>query len=172
MQGDSMPSSFIQPISIAALALAAVGAALPARAQSVDAMAWLAGCWRGHFGEAGTVEQWLPPAGGTMLGMSRTVRQGRTVEFEFLQLRPLQDGALALMPQPAGKPATVFRLLSSGPREAVFENPAHDFPQRIAYARPEDSRLLASIEGLRNGVPRRIEFAFSRVACEDALRQD
>lgn len=168
----STPSSaFVRQFPIAALALAAVCAPLSARAQAVEGMAWLAGCWRGHFGEAGTVEQWLPPAGGTMLGMSRTVRQGKTAEFEFLQLRQLQDGTLALMPQPAGKPATVFRLLSSGPQEAVFENPAHDFPQRIAYARPEDARLLASIEGLRNGTLRRIEFAFTRVACEDAARQ-
>lgn len=166
-----MPSSLIRPIPLAALTLAAACAALPARAQSVNDMAWLAGCWRGHGGEAGTVEHWLAPAGGTMLGMSRTVRQGKTVEFEFMQLRQLPDGTLALMPQPSGRPATVFRLLSSGPREAVFENPTHDFPQRIAYARQEDSRLLASIEGLRNGAPRRIEFAFSRVACEDAASQ-
>lgn len=166
-----MPSTVIRPIALAALALAAVCTSSAVRAQSVDDMAWLAGCWRGHGGEAGTVEQWLAPAGGTMLGMSRTVRQGKTAEFEFMQLRQLPDGTLALMPQPSGRPATVFRLLSSGPREAVFENPAHDFPQRIAYARPEDSRLLASIEGLRNGTPRRIEFAFSRVACEDAARQ-
>ncbi|MBB2486186.1 hypothetical protein H5407_13265 [Mitsuaria sp. WAJ17] len=165
-----MPSSRIRPIPPAALALAAACAALPARAQSVDGMAWLAGCWRGHFGEAGTMEQWLPPAGGTMLAMSRTVRQGKTVEFEFLQLRQLQDGTLALMPQPAGRPATVFRLLSAGPQEAVFENPAHDFPQRIAYTRSDESRLLVSIEGLRNGTTRRIEFTFSRVGCEDELQ--
>ena len=162
-----MPSSLIRTVPLAALTLAAACAALPARAQSVDSMAWLAGCWRGEFGESGTVEHWQPPAGGSMLGMSRTIRQGRMVEFEFLQLKLLPDGILALVPQPAGRPPTVFRLLSSGPQEAVFDNPAHDFPQRIRYARSDESSLLASIEGLRNGATRRIEFAFVRVGCED-----
>lgn len=159
-----MRSFPLHPSLAAALVLA--GTCLTARAQSVDGMAWLAGCWRGHFGEAGTVEHWLPPAGGTLLGMSRTVKNGRTVEFEFLQIRPLADGTLALLPQPSGRPATVFRLRSSGPQEAVFENPEHDFPQRIAYARPEPSHLVARIEGTRNGSTRHIEFNFSRVACE------
>jgi len=48
----------------------------------------------------------------------------------------------------------------------VFENPEHDFPRRISYARPDESRLLASIEGPRNGTPRRIEFVFTRIACD------
>lgn len=142
-------------------------AAAPLSAQPVEQMAWLAGCWRGQFGESGTVEQWLPPAGGTMLGVSRTVRQGRTTEFEFMRLQQLPDGTLAFQPQPGGRPPTVFRLLSLGEQEAVFENPAHDFPQRIRYARPEESRLLASIEGFRNGTPRRVEFAFVRGRCDD-----
>ena len=50
-----MPPTFIRPIALAALALAGVCTSCPARAQSVDDMAWLAGCWRGHAGEAGTV---------------------------------------------------------------------------------------------------------------------
>ena len=138
----------------------------PATAQPVERMAWLAGCWRGDFGEAGTVEQWLQPAGGIMLGMSRTVRQGKTADYEFMQLRQLPNGVLAFVPQPSGRPPTVFQLVSMSALEAVFENPEHDFPQRVVYSRPEESRLLARIEGTRNGANRRIEFNFSRVSCE------
>jgi hypothetical protein len=137
-----------------------------ATAQSVERMSWLAGCWRGEFGEPGTVEQWLQPAGGTMLGMSRTIKQGKTAEYEFMQLRQLPNGVLAFVPQPAGRPPTTFQVVSISEFEVVFENQAHDFPQRIAYSRPEESRLLARIEGTRNGASRRIEFHFSRVSCE------
>jgi hypothetical protein len=129
-------------------------------------MSWLAGCWRGESGEPGTVEQWLQPAGGTMLGMSRTVRRGKTAEYEFMQLRQLPNGVLAFVPQPSGRPPTTFQLVSMSEFEAVFENQAHDFPQRIAYSRPEESRLLARIEGAHNGASRRIEFNFLRVSCE------
>jgi len=101
-----------------------------------------------------------------MLGMSRTVRQGKTAEYEFMQLRQLPNGVLAFVPQPSGRPPTTFQLVSMNEFEAVFENLAHDFPQRVTYSRPEESRLLARIEGTRNGASRRIEFNFSRVSCE------
>jgi hypothetical protein len=136
-----------------------------AAAPGIDKLAWLAGCWQGQFGEAGTVEQWLPPAGGTMLGMSRTVKQGKTVDFEFMQLRE-QDGTLAFIPQPSGRPPAVFRLLRMGEADAVFEDPERDFPRRIAYARQDATHLLASLEGSKNGELRRVEFAFVRVGCE------
>ncbi|AMO23609.1 DUF6265 family protein [Ramlibacter solisilvae] len=152
-------------LPIAFCALAAL-TALPAVGQPVEKMAWLAGCWQGHFGEPGTVEQWLAPAGGTMLGMSRTIKQGKTAEYEFMHIRQLPEGVLAFVPQPNGRPPTVFRLLRLGESDALFENPEHDFPQRIHYARPAESRLVASIEGMRNGTMRRVEFAFSRVSCD------
>ena len=134
--------------------------------QDIDRLAWMAGCWRADGAEPGSVEQWTAPAGGTMLGMSRTVRGGRTAEFEFMQLRHLADGTLAFVPQPAGRPPTVFRLLRLTQAEVVFENPEHDFPQRIGYARDGETRLLAHIEGQRGGTPRRIDFVFVRTACD------
>ncbi len=156
--------------SIVALAAMASLAIVNARAadEGVEAVSWLAGCWQGSFGEPGTIEHWLAPAGGTMLGMSRTVKQGRTVEFEFMQLRRLPEGPLAFVAQPAGRAPTVFRAVTVSATEAAFENLELDFPQRITYARPEAGRLVASLAGVRNGAPRRIEFAFERVACDAA----
>lgn len=157
----------LAPLFLAALVGLAPASPWAAEA-GVEQLAWLAGCWQAESGEPGSVEHWLPPAGGTMLGVSRTVRQGRTVAFEFMQLRRQPDGVLALIPQPSGQPPTIFRLSSLGAAEVVFENPQHDFPQRIVYARPDDTRLLARIEGLRQGLARTIEFSFVRVACEPA----
>jgi hypothetical protein len=47
----------------------------------------------------------------------------------------------------------------------VFENAAHDFPQRVLYRREAADRLVARIEGLRNGQPRGIDFPMQRMAC-------
>lgn len=136
--------------------------------QGVERVAWLAGCWSAQFGEPGTIEQWLAPAGGTMLGVSRTVKEGKTVGFEFMQLRLLPDGTLAFIAQPSGQPPTVFRAVSLGAREAVFESAEHDFPQRVSYSRPTESRLLARIEGARGGEVHKVDFSFSRVSCDAA----
>ena len=134
--------------------------------QDINKLGWLAGCWQDQNGEAGSLEAWMPPAGGAMLGMSRTIRQGRTAEFEFMQMRQLPDGVLAFVPQPSGRPPTVFKLLRIGESEAVFEDSEHGFPQRIGYSRPEPDRLEAMLEGTRDGKPRRITFSFVRVSCD------
>ena len=47
---------------------------------------------------------------------------------------------------------------------AVFENPAHDFPQEVGYRRDGDN-LLAWIRGTQNGKERRIEFPYTRARC-------
>jgi hypothetical protein len=148
-----------------ALALLAIG--LVAEAQpEIEKIAWLAGCWKSENAEPGSGEHWMPLAGGTMFGMSRTVRRGQTVEFEFVELRYLPDGKLAYIAHPSGQQTTAFPLLRISDSEVVFENPEHDFPQRIAYAKEGGSKLRARIEGVRNGAPRVIEFPLSRVSCD------
>lgn len=153
-----------------ALVLAASSVLLAgAPAQAADAdlqqLAWLSGCWRSDDAEAGSVEQWLPLAGASLLGMSRTVRQGRMVAFEFMRIAADPAGTLTFFAQPSGKPATAFPMRSLGDGEVVFEDLAHDFPQRVSYRFVPPARLLASIEGLRGGVLRRIDFPMTRSSC-------
>jgi len=140
-----------------------------ARAQApVDPLgpvAWLAGCWQHTQRDAGSVEQWTAPAGGLMLGMGRLVKNGRVVEFEFMQIRADADGQLSFIAQPQGRPPTAFKLLRQSDTEVVFENPAHDFPQRVRYRREAADQLVARIEGLRNGQERGIDFPMQRGSC-------
>jgi hypothetical protein len=152
-------------------AVLAAGAAQAAEADPEAQLAqlgWLHGCWAAEGGEPGSLEQWMAPAGGTMLGMSRTVKGGKTVEHEFLQLRAV-DGKLAYVAHPSGQAPAAFPLRSLAADEAVFENPAHDFPQRIIYRRLGQDGLRARIEGTRNGAPRGRDFPMKRVACEATM---
>ena len=149
---------------LAWIALAAPSAS--AAAPSIEALAWLAGCWSRADADPGSGEQWTAPAGGTMLGVSRTVRNGRTVEWEFVVIRAASDGALAYHAHPSGQASAEFRLVRAGDREAVFENAAHDYPQRVGYRLDGDGNLTAWIEGVRNGATRRIEFPMRRVSCD------
>jgi hypothetical protein len=59
-----------------------------------------------------------------------------------------------------------FKLVKVNPSQAIFENPQHDFPQRIVYQRLIDGSLYASLEGVENGKPKRIEFAMKRARCD------
>jgi hypothetical protein len=108
----------------------------------------------------------MPLAGGTMLGVSRTIRQGKTVAFEFMEIRYLPDGKLGFVAHPSGQGTAVFTALRISDAEVVFENPEHDFPQRVAYAKDGESKLRARIEGSEGGAPRVVEFPMSRTSCD------
>lgn len=151
-------------IAAALLILAVAGAG--ASAADISRLAWLGGCWKSETGEPGSGEHWMPLAGGTLLGVSRTVKQGKTVAFEFMQIRTVENGQLAFIAEPSGQRTTVFPLLRMGDKEAVFENPEHDFPQRVIYQLEGATRLRARIEGMRGGALRVIEFPMSRVNCD------
>ena len=97
-----------------------------------------------------------------MLGMSRTVSQGRTVEYEFLLLRVEANGDINYLAKPSGQAEAAFKMVRASSTEVVFENPQHNFPQRITYTLKEGEKLTAAIEGTKNGKTRRIEFNYQR----------
>lgn len=54
---------------------------------TVDDLGFMAGCWRGEFGDAGVIEEvYMRPAGGLMLGLTRFLRSGRAVQYEFARI--------------------------------------------------------------------------------------
>ncbi|HEY0686825.1 MAG TPA: DUF6265 family protein [Steroidobacter sp.] len=132
----------------------------------IASLAWLAGCWQSEKGEPGSGEHWLPPAGGAMFGVSRTVKNGKTVEFEFVQLRVNADGKLVFIALPSGQKEATFVASALDDRSVTFENPQHDFPQKVIYRLQPDGRLVARIEGTRGGALRGVDFPMKRVACE------
>jgi hypothetical protein len=50
--------------------------------------------------------------------------------------------------------------------EVVFENPEHDFPQRIIYRLIANGKLLGRIEGVVDGTERSADFPMTRSDCE------
>lgn len=152
--------------SLLAAALVFSSDAAFAAPDPVGQVAWLQGCWRATGAEAGSVEQWTAPAGGTMLGLSRTVKGGKTVAHEFLQIRETAPGKLAYIAMPSGQATTSFALVQASANHAVFEDPAHDFPQRVIYRRDGDAVLNARIEGTLNGKAKGIDFPMQRTSCD------
>ena len=129
---------------------------------TIDSLAWLAGTWSFERNGRVVTEQWMKPAGGTMLGMSHTVANGKTVEYEFIVIRADAAGDLCYVAKPSGQPEASFKLVRVTAREAVFENPAHDYPQQVSYTLQDDGTLLAAIDGARNGKARRVEFPYRK----------
>ena len=153
-------------IALMAAWLACAGAQAQTGNADLTRLAWLGGCWKAANAEAGSEEYWMPAAGDTMLGMGRTVKQGKTVTHEFMQIRVGADGVLSFVAHPAGQRTAAFAMLRMSDNEVVFENAQHDFPQRVAYKLEASGRLVARIEGMRNGSLRVIDFPMNRVSCD------
>ena len=165
------PKAFAVVILLAMMvvALAQKTAETPApkpaqREATLENLAWLSGCWEGRQGKATIEEIWSKPAGGSMLGLGRTVKDGKTISFEFMQFRE-ENGSLVFLPQPQGGTLTSFPLKDSFGEKLTFENKEHDFPQRVIYERKGPGSLLAAIEGTYQGKESREEFQMIKVRC-------
>jgi hypothetical protein len=99
-----------------------------------------------------------------MIGMSRSVSDGRTVEHEYLRIE-VRSGRLVYVANPAGQAEASFFETEITDRTVVFEAPEHDFPQRITYERMSPRSMLAWIEGDVDGVSRVVEFPMTATRC-------
>jgi hypothetical protein len=134
---------------------------------TINELAWLKGCWSLNRNGRETTEHWLKPAGGIMLGISRTVADGKTVEFEFTQIRQDAGGDVFFIAKPSGQPEATFKMIKGSADEVIFENPQHDFPQRVIYRLQGDGSLLGRIEGVSKGKEKSVDFPMTRARCEE-----
>ncbi|MEQ1708724.1 MAG: DUF6265 family protein [Terricaulis sp.] len=141
--------------SLALLTTAATAAAQPAPL-SPD---WIAGYWLSCDNGAQVAENWLGAGTGTLLGTNFT--QGEQASYEFLRVAANGRGGISYYSMPNGAPVTEFTMTSNENRRAVFENPAHDFPQRVIYWR-DGGRLHARIEGEISGRLESQDWTFRR----------
>jgi len=112
-------------------------------APTVDDFAWMVGHWRGEAMGGAAEEVWLPPAGGTMSGFFRHVRDGEVVFYEIftiaepdLHLR-LKHFHADLSGWEEKDDHVTFPFVRVTPTEAVFEG--------LTFRLLEDGRLQAVV---------------------------
>ena len=142
------------------LILAASLAGPPA---TIDQLAWLKGCWIQTRPNGVVEELWMGPGGGVMLGLGRTLRDGKLREYEFVRIVET-EGSLAYIAKPSGQDEATFPLVNLTPDQAVFEDLAHDFPQRVIYRRVGPDAVTGRIEGQIGGQARSVDFPYKRCA--------
>ncbi len=140
-----------------------IAMALAASPAEIDKLNFIAGCWTLTRPNGTKIEeQWLAPAGGAMIGMSRSVRDGKLREYEFMRILPAADGKLQYVAIPSGQAEAAFPLKEIVENTVTFENPQHDFPQRILYRLVDQDTLVARIEGSIGGQARSADFPYKR----------
>ena len=150
-------------------------AAPPPEESPLAPLAWLEGCWTSNVNKREVREQWLPLRGNLLLGMSQTVVQGKTQDYEYLRIEPRPDGVYYVA-LPSGQNATSFKfegktLVTMGDRSDdafVFTNPTLEFPQKLTYRRATHGWLYASVTGKVAGKDKEVTYPMRRIDCETA----
>ena len=112
--------------------------------------AWLAGYWTGNEGGTRMEELWLPPRGHVMLGVHMDLFASGRSFYEYLRIEQRGDTVL-FAASPRGRAPTFFMATEIGDERVTFENPEHDYPQKISYHTDPGGRLHAAIAGEEDG---------------------
>lgn len=118
----------------------------PEKNDPLERLSFMAGSWRISMPNgAVTEETWTTPSGGSLVGMGRSVRAGKTTFHEYLRIEARGD-QIVYVAQPMGQPPTEFKLVPGAGKQATFENPQHDWPKRIRYERTNKG-LAVRVDG-------------------------
>lgn len=116
-------------------------------------------------------EFWLPASGNIMVGLHRDTFKSGKAFFEYLRIEQGEDG-ISYWANPGGRAPTEFKLKEVSGLKVVFENPDHDFPQRIIYRLESDTVLIARVEGEVDGELRSQEWKWYAATVQTAPKED
>jgi hypothetical protein len=131
----------------------------------ISQLKWLSGCWEKTGDNYRSTEMWMDPDGQTMPGIGRVIKNGKTVNYEFMMIHTKEDEKIYLTAKPSGQTEASFLLTKLSSEEAVFENPQHDYPQLISYRINEKGQLIAYVEGKIKNEIRSFTIEMDRTEC-------
>lgn len=133
---------------------------------TLAALSWLLGSWVLVDGEQATYESWRQEDERTLVGAGRSEQGGRVTSWEHLRIVQQGEapgGLVVYLASPMGRHPTAFALVEQQDQRAVFEDPTHDFPRRIAYWR-QGEQLCVKLEGQEAGQARELSWCWQREA--------
>jgi hypothetical protein len=134
-----------------ALALSLPGAAAAeGDCTNLEQASFLLGAWQSDTQGTRFIERWRRDEAGVYHGVAEAERDGERIQQEVMIL-DVVDGRLVYAADPELDGIFVeFAGVRCAPGEAVFENPEHDFPQRLRYQLDDSGVLTASVTDLED----------------------
>lgn len=155
-----------QKITLLALVLAAVSCQKKESAEKdkIKVADWLIGNWENKSPEGVLTENWQKLNDSTFSASSYFIKEKDTIHFESIVLTQ-KDETLTYIATVKGqnndKPVS-FSATAESDKQLVFENPKHDYPQKITYTKGANNTLTAEISGNLNGKPSSEKFVMTK----------
>jgi len=126
---------------------------------------WFIGEWGNKSAEGELTERWKKENDSVYFGESYfVVGENDTVFAEHVRLEETNGKLTYIVTVPGqNKELPVgFEMTSSKNNQIVFENPKHDYPNKITYSLVEKDSLIAEISGLKKGKPYTEKFVMKK----------
>lgn len=132
---------------------------------AIKKAAWVLGKWQTEQSPDGQFTEIWTQKNDTLLVGHGVLMQGADTAFaEYLQI--VQRGEdlfyVANVLGENNEEPVEFKLTSAD-KALVFENPVHDFPQKISYIQLGADSMLAEVSAMENGQEQKESFALKRV---------
>ena len=131
----------------------------------IKAANWLLGNWENKTADGTLTEYWKKVNDSTFQATSYYIKAKDTLHFESITLQQKGEELTynaAVKGQNDDK-AVAFKLTTETEKQLVFENPKHDYPQKIIYTLITPDSLVAKISGIQQGKPSSEQFSMKKI---------
>lgn len=131
----------------------------------IKSVNWLLGNWENKASDGNLTETWKKVNDSTFQAQSYYIKENDTLHFETITLQQKGEEltySAAVKGQNNDKPVA-FKLTTQTEKQLVFENPKHDYPQKISYTQITSDSLVAKISGIQQGKPSSEQFSMKKI---------
>lgn len=142
------------------------GEAAPAKTYAnLEKTNWFLGEWGNKSAEGELTERWNKENDSVYHGESYFVVGGKdTVFAEHIRLEDTNGKLtyIVTIPGQNTEQPVRFEMTSASDSQIVFENPKHDYPNKIVYNKIGNDSVVAEIFGIQKGKPATEKFAMKK----------
>lgn len=123
--------------------------------QEIDKVKWIVGEWENKSKDGVLTENWERISDTVFDAVCYFVHGKDTLHNEKIRLKQAEN-AIIYSPTVKGENGNRpvhFKMTSINANELVFENPKHDYPQKIVYTKVTEDSLVTKISGMIKGKP-------------------
>lgn len=133
-------------------------------ADKLNPAQWIIGNWEQKT-EAGILtESWKRQNDSVFVGSTYFINESDTLHSETILLEQRADSITysAKVKGQNNEKAIPFTLTTANTNSLVFENPAHDYPQKIEYQKSKSNGLQVTISGILRGKKSVEKYSFTK----------
>ena len=122
-------------------------------AEKLNPAQWIIGNWEQKTDAGILTESWKRQNDSVFVGSTYFINESDTLHSETILLEQRADSITysAKVKGQNNEKAIPFTLTTANTNVLVFENPAHDYPQKIEYQKSKSNGLQVTISGILHG---------------------